>query len=119
MPVYKFLPTYSEYFLPGGGPQLFMWFVFLVVLPIAYFAIIRPLFATGMKRAVAVVAFLTVCIVTAYWDVAAIAWQAQRLCTQEAGLQIFKTVKVEGFAGAGGEDLLRKGFGYLEYQASG
>ena len=109
------LLDYPYYFLPGGGPELFMWFVLLVVLPIAYFAIIRPLFASGMKRIVAVFVFLGVCTVAAFWDVAVIAWQAQRLCTQEAGW-IFKTAGVEGFKANGDEEYLKQGFSYMEYE---
>jgi hypothetical protein len=50
-----------------------------------------------------------------FWDVFAISYEAQRLCREQAGLKVYRTVEAEGFLGDSGIEIWSKyGFQYVE-----
>ncbi len=49
-----------------------------------------------------------------FCDVYLIGRDADRLCREQGGLHVYKTVKAEGFLGSGGESWIKYGFEYVE-----
>ena len=90
MNIYPYMFTY-------GGPQLFVLFVIFVLTPIAYrvFLKLRPL----RVQITAVLGFWIAAVIVAYGDVFLIAMEAKRLCGEEAGMKIYRTIKAEGILG--------------------
>ena len=100
-------------------------FGLLLVAPFAlWFAasLLRTLYRLLRKRRPAVgwglylSALLTmVSFVVAFWDVYQIGQQATKLCKEQGGLHVYKTVEAEGFIGSGGiEYWANYGFKYVE-----
>ncbi|RLJ69173.1 hypothetical protein [Sulfurisoma sediminicola] len=49
------------------------------------------------------------------WDVYAIGVEAKRLCKEQAGLKVYRTVEADGFLGSGlGKRLMEYGYKYVE-----
>jgi len=104
-----------DYVVTYGGPSIFMTAVFVVVLPLVYFKFARPRYARWPPRLAVLLAVWICAFVIAYGDVYLIARDAKRLCEQEAGLKVYRTVEAEGFAGVSDiEFWAEKGFSYLE-----
>lgn len=49
-----------------------------------------------------------------FWDVYTIGRGADRLCQEQSGLHVYKTVEAEGFLGGAAERWLKYGFSYIE-----
>lgn len=108
-----------DYAFTYGGPSLFMTTVALLALPLVYQTFARPRFARWPARATVLLGVWLLAFVIAYADVFAIAWQARTLCKSQAGLQVYKTVEAEGFAGVSDiETWARRGFRYVESAGS-
>ncbi|TAJ95664.1 MAG: hypothetical protein EPO31_01280 [Gammaproteobacteria bacterium] len=80
-----------------GGPALFVAAVVVIITPLLYVLALKR-FRLGVKIA-GIVALWTLAIFVAYWDVYQISKEARRLCKEEAGLHVYKTVEAEGFLG--------------------
>lgn len=107
--------TIWDYVVTYGGPSLFMTAVFVVVMPLVYFKFARPRYTRWPSRlAVMLAAWLSAWLV-AYGDVLWIAREAKRVCETEAGLRVYATKQVDGFAGVSSfEPWLEKGFKFTE-----
>jgi hypothetical protein len=106
-----------DYVVTYGGPSLFMTAVFLLVMPIAWFKLARPRFKRWPSRLAVMLAVWTLAWFIAYGDVLMIAREAKRLCETEAGLKVYRTVEVDGFAGSGDIDYwFKHGFRFVEFQ---
>src|SRR3990172_9133686 len=96
-----------------GGPELFVAFIVAVITPILYRLVLRR-FRLGV-RIISILVLWAFTIVVAYWDVYQISKEARRLCKEEAGLHVYKTVKAEGFICSTNIDYWAKyGFQYVE-----
>lgn len=105
-----------DYVVTYGGPSLFMTAVFLVVMPLVWFKLARPRFERWPSRLAVMLAVWLAAWLLAYGDVLMIAREAKRVCETEAGLKVYRTVEVEGFAGMTGiSEWAVKGFHYVEY----
>jgi hypothetical protein len=62
-------------------------------------------------------AMIPISFVVAFWDVYLIGQQATKLCKEQAGLHVYKTVEADGFIGDSSIDYWSKfGFKFVEYQ---
>lgn len=105
-----------DYVVTYGGPSLFMTAVFLFVMPLVWFKFARPRFERWPSRLAVMLAVWLLAWLVAYGDVLMIAHEAKRMCETEAGLKVYRTVEVEGFAGVIDIDYwAKKGFRFLEY----
>lgn len=97
-----------------GGPELFVAFVVIFITPIVYLLILKR-FRFSVKL-VGIVALWIIAVFVAYWDVYQISKEARRLCKEEAGLHVYKTVEAESFLGSvvGIENWSKYGFQYVE-----
>ena len=109
--------TIWDYVVTYGGPSLFMTAVFVVVLPLVWFKLARPRLRRWPSRLALMLAVWIAAWLIAYGDVLMIAREAKRVCEAEAGLRVYRTVEVEGFAGTND---IRKwseyGFRFVENQ---
>jgi len=104
-----------DYAVSYGGPSLFMTAVFVVVLPLVYFKFARPRLQRWPPRIAVLLGVWVVAWCVAYGDVLWIAREAKRLCEEEAGLRVYGTAEVEGFAGLSSiEDWAEFGFSFVE-----
>jgi len=105
-----------DYVVTYGGPSLFMTAVFLFVMPIVWFKLARPRFKRWPSRLAVMLAVWMTAWFIAYGDVLMIAREAKRVCETEAGLKIYSTARVRGFAGMTGiREWASKGYAYVEY----
>src|SRR3989338_1034007 len=96
-----------------GGPELFVAFVVVVITPCLYRLVLRR-YQFGL-RMLSIIVLWAVAILVAYWDVYQISKEARRLCKEEAGLHVYKTVEAEGFLGDISIDYWAKyGFEFVE-----
>lgn len=96
-----------------GGPELFVVFVIAIITPILYRLVLKR--HQLWVRIASITALWVVAMVVAYWDVYQISREARRLCREEAGLHVFRTVEAEGFLGDISIDYWAKyGFRYVE-----
>lgn len=79
-----------------GGPALFMTAVTWVVLPLAWFRVVRRRCRRWPARVGAMLGVWLAGFAVAYADVFWIARHTERLCEREAGLRILRTVQVPG-----------------------
>ncbi len=102
-----------DYMITYGGPELFVGFVVVVITPIIYWLILKR-----FKLVIKIISILCVWFIAvfiAYWDVYQISKEAERLCQEEAGLHVYKTVEADGLAGVFElEDWIEYGFTYVE-----
>lgn len=104
-----------DYVVTYGGPSLFMTAVFVFVMPIVWFKLARPRFQRWPSRLAVMLAVWMVAWFIAYGDVLLIAREAKRVCEEEAGLRVYRTAEVEGFAGfAGIKEWAAQGFQFVE-----
>ena len=107
-----------DYMITYGGPELFMAFVVIFITPFFYWLILKRFKLT--IKITGILMLWVVAIFIAYWDVYRIAKEAERLCREEAGLHVYKTVEAEGFLGASSIDYWSEyGFRYLEMEFVG
>lgn len=103
-----------------GGPALCMTAVFLSVLPLLYFCLLRRRLQRMSLRLLALLAVWLAAFGIAYGDVFWIAWHAQRLCTGEAGMRVYGTVEAAGFLGVSSiETWAPYGFEFVEVEFIG
>lgn len=109
----KQLGSAADYFFTYLGPELLILLFGLVVLPVLYYFLIRRL--RVWLQVLVVPMLLGGFIYLAYFDVVKIAREAERLCTTEAGMHVYKTVEAEGFYGVIDIDpWLKRGFKWVE-----
>ncbi len=102
-----------HYMFTYGGPQLFMIIVWFVATPIFYrtFLCSRPV----RVRIISVLWLWLAGIVVSYGDVYFVALQAKRLCSEEAGMKIYRTMRADGILGIVGiEDHHERGLKFVE-----
>jgi len=109
--VFRYMHTY-------GGPELFMLFVVFVVTPFVFVVYLRPY---GVAARLVTIAILWAgALLAAFWDVYQIAREAQRLCAEEAGMHVYRTVEAGGFMGVSDiEYWTEKGFSFVEKEFAG
>jgi len=96
-----------------GGPELLLLFVIFLVTPVLYRAYFRKL--ERRERVIFISILWLVAFLVGYTDVIYISLKARKLCREEAGLHVYKTVEAEGFLGALNIDYWAKyGFKYVE-----
>jgi len=106
-------PT-ADYFFTYMGPELLIFAFGLVVIPLLYFFVLRRL--AYWLQLLLIPTLLASCVFAAYFDVFQIAREAERLCTTEAGMRVYKTVEAEGIYGLHDIRLWSKhGFKWIEY----
>ena len=90
MNIYLYMFTY-------GGPQLFVLLVIFVLTPIGYrkFLKKRPM----RVRIISVLGIWVGTVIVAYGDVFVIALEAKRLCGDEAGMKVYRTIQADGILG--------------------
>lgn len=102
-----------DYMITYGGPELFVAFVVIFITPFFYWLILKR-----FKLAIKITGIFTLWVVAifiAYWDVYQIAKEAERLCREEAGLHVYKTVEAEGVSGIHPTKAwFEYGFSYIE-----
>ena len=101
-----------------GGPELLLLFVVFIVTPIAYRKYLKRL--ERKKRIICISALWAITFLIGYTDVIIISLKARKLCREEAGLHVYKTVEAEGFLGATDiEYWSQLGFKYVEHDFLG
>lgn len=118
--VYEFFGV--NYYTHGTGLVLVfpfvVWLFFAVILLLSQLA--ENFFEKADKslkwRSVLIpAAMIPISFVVAFWDVYLIGQQATKLCKEQAGLHVYKTVEAEGFIGDSSIDYWSKyGFKYVE-----
>lgn len=109
--------TIWDYVVTYGGPSLFMTAVFVFVMPLVWFKLARPRFQRWPSRLAVMLGAWLIAWFIAYGDVLMIAREAKRVCEAEAGLKVYRTVEVEGFAGIEDSQYwFDHGFGFVEQQ---
>lgn len=108
MELYPYLLTY-------GGPQLFVLLVLFVVTPVIYRRYLKV--RARRFRIMWLAGLWFGAVVIAYGDVFLIAWQAERLCREDAGLKVYRTLHAEGvLGGVSLRDLQDIGIKYVEWR---
>jgi hypothetical protein len=103
-----------DYLITYGGPEILVAVVVLLITPLAYFAILRRVAVWVRISAIALLWGGTIHL--AYWDVYQIAKEAERLCREEAGLHVYRTVEAEGLLGLSSiEYWAQFGLKYVEF----
>jgi len=85
-----------DYAVSYGVPSLFMTVVFVFVLPLVYFKFARRRYARWPARAAVLATVWMIAFAVAYGDVLWKAWHAQQLCDAEAGVKVYRSVRVPG-----------------------
>lgn len=109
--------SFDHFYMTGAGAFGYV----IVYLPLAIFVLwqvysrlLRRLTQPWLRRALMFVTTATVLTVP-FWDVIAIGREAERLCKEQAGLHVYKTVDAEGFLGDSTIEFWSKyGFKYVE-----
>ena len=98
-----------------GGPELLLLFVVFIVTPIVYRKYLKTL--DRKKRILCISSLWAITFLIGYTDVIYISLKARKLCREEAGLHVYKTVEADGFLGASNIDYWAEhGFQYLEME---
>lgn len=101
-----------------GGPELLLLFVVFIVTPIAYRLFLKKL--ERKKRIICIASLWAITFLVGYTDVILISLKARKLCREEAGLHVYKTVEAEGFLGATDiEHWSQLGFKFVEHDLLG
>ena len=96
-----------------GGPELLLLFVIFVATPIVYRLFLKKL--ERKKRIICISSLWAITFLIGYADVIYISLKARKLCREEAGLHVYKTVEAEGFLGSISIDYWSKyGYKYVE-----
>ena len=103
-----------DFFATSWGPEIFLLLVALFIFPVFCWKVSRNV-AEG-KRAKVVWGFIIGAVVLAFGDVVVIGAQGFWVCTHEAGLRVYKTVKTDGYVSIYAQlvDLRHSGFSYME-----
>ena len=80
-----------------GGPELLLLFVIFLVTPVLYRKYLHKL--ERKERIISISILWLITFLVGYTDVIYISLKARKLCREEAGLHVYKTVKAEGFLG--------------------
>lgn len=96
-----------------GAPELLLLFVVFIVTPILYRAFLGKM---DRRKRIIIIAFLWIlAFLIGYTDVIYITLKARKLCREEAGLHVYRTVEAAGFLGDINIDFWKKhGFRYVE-----
>ncbi len=86
-----------DYMITYGGPEIFIAFIVIVGTPFIYWMILKRFNLT--VKIIAIITIWIIAILIAYLDVYQISKDAQRMCQDEAGLHVIKTVETDGFLG--------------------
>lgn len=104
----------ADYFFTYMGPELLVFAFGLLVLPVLYLVALRRL--AWWLQLLAIPALVAAFTVVVYYDVMKIAREAERLCTTQAGLRVYRTVEAEGIYGVSDIRYWAKyGFKWVEY----
>jgi hypothetical protein len=107
----------EHFYMTGAGTWGYLWFwlpLSVLLMWQAYRHLVRRLSQPWLRRALVFVATATV-LTAPFWDVIAIGREAARLCKEQAGLHVYRTVSAEGFVGDSAIDFWSKyGFKYVE-----
>ncbi|MGH8120044.1 MAG: hypothetical protein ACRESK_05445, partial [Gammaproteobacteria bacterium] len=96
-----------------GGPELLLLLVVFIVTPVLYRIYLHKL--ERKERIISISIFWLIIFLIGYTDVIYISLKARKLCREEAGLHVYKTVAAEGFLGDISIDYWAKyGFRYVE-----
>ena len=103
-----------DYMITYGGPELFIAFVVIFITPLLYWIILKRF--NLIVKITSILSIWIAAILISYLDVYQISKEAERLCREEAGLHVYKTVEAEGFLGSvsGIEKWSKHGFQYVE-----
>jgi len=98
----------------GKGAYVIYAFVTVVVAVIVYQKLLSRLQTRALRFAL--LAALTLPILLApLWDVYQISMEAKQLCSEQAGMHVYRTVEAEGFIGDSGIEMWSKhGYRYIE-----
>ena len=107
-----------DYMFTYGGPELLVLFTVFIVTPVVYLCGLNQL--RWRYRICAILGLWLAAIAVGFTDVYLIAREARRLCTEEAGLRVYKAVTIEGLAGLFDiEHWQNFGLHYVEYARPG
>ena len=104
-------------YLTGAG-----WLGYFIYVPIAL-AVIGLLYWLLLRRIpIIVIRIVSLFIISAplltfpLWEALSISYEAEKLCKEQGGLHVYRTVETEGFVGmASIEEWSRYGFSYIEW----
>jgi hypothetical protein len=86
----------------------------LVVCALIY-SKLAPTWKSSRARTAMLVSVALVVATVPLWDVFVLSFEAQRLCREQAGLKVYRTVEAEGFLGDSGIEIWSKyGYRYVE-----
>ncbi len=85
-----------DYSVSYGVPSLFMTAVLVIVLPLVYFKFARRRHPRWPARAAVLATVWMTAFAVAYGDVLWKAWHTQQLCDAEAGVKVYRSVRVPG-----------------------
>lgn len=109
-----------EYAVTYGGPSLFLTAVFVFLMPVAWWKLVRPRVRRWVPRLAVMLTIWAVAWLIAYGDVWMAARAARELCETESGLKVYRTAIVDGFAGTSDiEKWGARGFAYVELAIPG
>ena len=103
-----------DFFATSWGPEIFLFLVALLVFPVIHWVLVRT--CAKDKRQKVVWGVIIGAVVLAFGDVVVIGAQGFWLCTHDAGLRVYKTVKTDGYISpfAPLPNLSPTGFSYME-----
>ena len=103
-----------DFFATSWGPEIFLFLVAVFVFPVVCWVAMR--YCVEDKRAQFVWGFIIGAVVLAFGDVVVIGAQGFWLCSHDAGLRVYKTVKTDGYVSIYAQlvDLRHSGFSYME-----
>lgn len=114
MSVFSEIKSIWPYFITHGGPEAFMFFMTLGVIPAIFMFVLRPLVRPLAAQLLIALGIWLAAGVYAYWDTFVIARQAEKLC-RNAGVKVLRTVRASGFAGSSSIKYWeKKGFEWVE-----
>jgi len=106
----------EHFYFTGAGLLGYLLYVPVVVIGIGllYGLLLRHIGA-GVLRWGTTVTLAVTLLSLPFWDVLAIGYEADKLCKEQGGLHVYKTVEAEGFYGSSGIKYWSKyGFRYVE-----
>jgi hypothetical protein len=109
------IPDYL--YLTGLGrlAYLALWLPLTIAVTVAAYAFLAHRNAGRTVRILAVAPLGLIIATAPLWDLYAIGVEAKRLCKEQSGLKVYRTVEAEGFVGSGlGKRLVEYGYQYVE-----
>ena len=105
----------EHFYLTGAG-----WLGYFIYVPIALF-ILGLLYWLLLRRIPIIVIRLIILVVLSIpllifplWEALSISYEAEKLCKEQGGLHVYKTVETDGFIGGVIQDASKYGFKYTE-----